>query len=260
MNNVTQAITFTNMNQQAGGGTGFNPAPANTNIPLNQPGMGYAGIVNPCTGYPVDKVTADRLYMEAALSSHKMELEMKREYFSNELKKELEDKKTKNAMKRDEAIENRRLNRALSWEALIEDENGFLRIVRRFPNNTANYSKPIINHAHIRMTRFQDWENPRNIADIIKMDGFSGQIVMYGKSLSAKGLARALEQKGVRITVCREKKKQTEEMLYTYLIENAAQKEVPSSTGWYQKDNQWFFVSSEAQTIRGIMKGVYTFD
>lgn len=262
---IQQALWF--------GNNGTEPAQSNTMSGYGNQVGSYVGI-NPYTGMSVNPVVADRLYADLilrgadsqiALGRKQQEFEFKKELEAvkqqgareiYEMRKSLEDQKCQMALKRDEALHNRKINREMAQVAIFEDSDGFLCQEIIFPDGKKLYSKPIVNKPNLQMICLYAMDSDDVVA-IVGIDGFDDKIILGGKFFDAVGLWKMLQSKGVVIGVCREKKKQIIELIFAYLVDHAKKRKLPSSLGWYQTEQGWMFAAKASQTMLGARKGDY---
>lgn len=197
----------------------------------------------------------NELYQKAILESQKMQEEFR-------LRKELDDHKTANAIKREEGMEKRRRKRESATYRIFENPDGFLGIEVSYLESEPDYTGAVINCHHMRahcVYELHEREMAVCIIDFKDSNGSAGRVVLFGGFLNAEGLAKVLQKKGITVQVGRDKKKLVWELIFSYLIKNATKSELPSSLGWHKLESDWLFVEAEDQTIAGAKKGEYQY-
>lgn len=225
---------------------------------------GYvAPAINPYTGYPIDKNCMEK-YLDYSLGIEKQKfqnaLDIEKERCIYEMRKDLDDRKTENALRREEGMYRRKINREMAQYCVFENSEGFLCLEMTFPNGERTYSKPVVNSRNLYALCVCNVDSHDREVCIIRSKHSDEQIILYGKSLCSDGFSKQLEQKGISILVCRERRKMVTEMIFTYLLENAKITELPDSLGWHQTKKGWFFTDLESKTIMGAMKGEFIDD
>lgn len=215
------------------------------------------GWLNPFTGLPVDTRVADTKYLDFLLKSEENRqvhaLEMDKQRFIYDMRKELEDKKLENAMKREAGMEQRKLYREMAQNEIFENVEGFLCIETIFPNGEHVFSKPVINCPHMSAKRYCEINGTKEVV-LISLDNDSSEIVLRDGMLNALEFTRQLESQGVAITVCRERRKIVAEMVFAYLMGRAIVKKMPLTCGWHCLAGEWNYVGEESDTLLGVLK------
>lgn len=232
---------------------------------------------NPYTGLPVNPMVADKLYADLitknldsqiAFGRKQQEHEWKKELEAvkqegerkiYEMRVELEEKKQEMALKRDEALYRRKINREMAQISIFENSEGYLCQEIIFPEGEIEYSRPIVNQPNLQMMCLYSVEGDDVVA-IVGINNFAEKVILREKNFDAIGLGKMLQTKGVVIGVCREKKKQVLELIFAYLVERAEKRKIPNSLGWYQTEQGWAFAERISQTMLGAMKGEFEYE
>lgn len=213
------------------------------------------GLTMPVEQYLEHCLKQNELHHKAILESQKMQEEFR-------LRKELDDYKTANAIKREEGMEKRRRKRESASYRIFENPDGFFGMEVCYLDSEADYTGAVINCRHMRahcVYELHGREMAVCIIDFQDSDGSVERVVLFGRFLNAEGLAKVLQKKGVTVQVGRDRKKLVWELIFSYLINTATKSELPDSLGWHKLEPDWFFTESEAQTIAGAKKGEYQY-
>lgn len=256
---LIQPISFEDANSQKVesvhpvGRPAYNPMPYVTAAHQMNGGQYFA---NPEVLYYSQRSVDSFIRMKEA--EYKSALVMQQQGFIFEKRKELEDKKLQNALKREEGMELRKRKREMASHAIFENAEGYLCLEVSYCDGEKEYSKPVISKPRIRATRICNIDSKETEVCIIRAEHVAGQIILSGKDINVKNFGKEIQRKGISIESGRDNRKMHLEMIFSYLMDTAKVVFLPEAYGWYRLNNkEWQFAEEEAMTIAGAKEGRY---
>lgn len=198
---------------------------------------------NPFTGRPVNPALADKFFLDSLAKEqdfgHKVEIErQKAEYASR-----LEEQKHHNVMKRIEGIMERKEELDNATEAIFKDSDGRFCLETRYPNKPPKHTPPILSCVNLQAFQICDLETHEQIRVVLTADNLKNNIILEKGEINSKGLSKCLADHGSAVTISRDRKKNTSDLLYSYLMRESKVIEYPTHLGWNKTGNGWVFVS-----------------
>lgn len=245
-------------------------------LPDNIPDGNQNCCINPYTGKKMPKNMADQLYYNQSMAAlenswvqsnsnlafwHQVELNNQKKAHDEEIqriklersreeaeyKRQLEEYKAEMAIKRMEAIEELKMNRACASQGLFEDINGFLCLETVFPNGKKLISEPIMNVSCVQMICLINMCDMYDKVALLSWKDCSEPVVL--NDITSKALNNVLTNWGLNLRVGRDRKKIIIEILLSYLMEHANIKKAVPKVGWNLISGEWFFESDPEKTL-----------
>lgn len=172
----------------------------------------------------------------------------------HERKKELEFLKNELQKKRIETMEENRKKRDLLTHAVFQNSEGKMCHEIIAPDGKYDMSRPIIQKSHLHMTIFvSSLMEPEEKYAHVEWDGSTRPLVLEGTGFSEKGFLKLLGKNGIAVCISRSQKENFVALVFDYLVDNAAYREVPHTTGWnLLTTGEWIFERDPSKTLRGM--------
>lgn len=202
----------------------------------------YPCYYNPYTGYPVNTALADKFILDSIAREqefgHKLEIERQKAAYA----RDLEDKKHDNAMKRIEGIMDRKEELDNATEAIFKDSDGRFCLEKRYPNKPPKHTPPILNCVNLQAYQICDMETHEQIRVVLTADNLKNNIIIEKEDINSRGVSKSLSSHGFEVTIGRDKKRNTCDLLYSYLMRESQVIEQATHSGWNRTNSGWMFI------------------